>query len=179
MWAPPLSQVSYMYHQVSLSGFLSSHSVDRFVNVAEETGVALAFQRFHNQFPSWQHRNLSCKHWGAWCSAPATSAGLVRRSGWGRQSARELQRLPQTDPADCSLREAENASRLKNQSLALIWTYSAQHQKYKSSTFVFKRPENLYKLSFPQVLPCHSSLPPPRTFFSPLSHGSLLMRPAQ
>lgn len=92
--------------------------------------------------------------------------------------ARKLNELPQTPAAVCFLQEAEKASRLKNQSLALFWTYSAQRQKYKLSTFVFKLSENLYKLSFPQVLPCHSSLPPPppKTFSSALSLGSLLMR---
>lgn len=89
--------------------------------------------------------------------------------------ARKLKELPQTPV--CFLQEAEQASRLKNQSSALFWTHSAQHQKYKLSTFVFKLSENLYKLSFPQVLPCHSFLPPPpRTFSSALSLGSLLLR---
>lgn len=80
--------------------------------------------------------------------------------------------------ATCSPRQAAYASRLENQCSALVWTSSAKHQKYKLSTFVFKLSENLYKLSFPQVLPCHSSLPPPWTSSSPLLHGSLL-RPAQ
>ncbi|KAK4819741.1 hypothetical protein QYF61_010835 [Mycteria americana] len=52
------------------------HPVEIFVDVTKETGVALAFQRFHNQSPSWQHRNLACKRRGACCTASATSAGL-------------------------------------------------------------------------------------------------------
>lgn len=82
-WAPaPKSE-----QQASLSGFLSSHPVERFVDAAKETGVALALQKFHNQSPSWQQRNLSCKCRGACCSASATSAGPVRRPGLGRQRA--------------------------------------------------------------------------------------------
>lgn len=131
MWAPaPKSGAPYV--TAGLPGFLSSHPAERSVDVAKAAGGGSSLPEVAQPVPLSTVQELilqtpPCLLLRFCHFSRAGKAAQVREA----ESTRGLEGLPQTTTAVWSLREAENASRRKDQSLALVWTYSAQSQKYK------------------------------------------------